>query len=79
MKKGFLLSSIVLLKFFVSSSVFANGLYLNGVGFRAMSMGGAFVGLSDDYSAGFWNPATASQMDWSTVGFYAAFYSPTST
>src|SRR5512141_108181 len=28
-----------------------------GVGARALGMGGAFVGLSDDATAGYWNPA----------------------
>jgi long-chain fatty acid transport protein len=79
MKKGLFIFAIILVTFFSSSSVFANGLYLNGLGSRAMSMGGAFVGLADDYSAGFWNPAAASQLDWTTIGFYAAFYSPTSS
>ncbi len=79
MKKGLLLLTIILLAFFLSSSVYANGLYLNGLGSRAMSMGGAFVGLADDYSAGFWNPAAASQFDWTTLGFYMAYYSPSSS
>ena len=28
-----------------------------GVGSRAMGMGGAYVGIADDYSALYWNPA----------------------
>ena len=48
----------------------ASGLYLNGLGSRATSMGGAFVGLVDDYSAGYWNPAAVSQFDWTTKKFY---------
>ncbi len=40
-----------------SSLALANGLNLNGFGARAAAMGGAFVGLADDYSAVFWNPA----------------------
>jgi long-chain fatty acid transport protein len=79
MKKGSLLLSIILLTVFVSSSVNANGLYLNSLGSRAVSMGGAFVGLADDFSAGFWNPAAASQLDWTTAGIYAAYYIPSSS
>jgi long-chain fatty acid transport protein len=79
MKKGSLLLSIILLTVFVSSSVYANGLYLNSLGSRAVSMGGAFVGLADDFSAGFWNPAAASQLDWTTAGIYAAYYVPSSS
>ena len=40
----------------------ANGLNLNGVGSKAIAMGGAFIGLADDYSAVYWNPAGLVQM-----------------
>ena len=43
--------------FFLNSTVLANGLNLNGFGAKAVAMGGAFVGLADDYTAVFWNPA----------------------
>lgn len=33
-----------------------------GVGSRAIGMGGAYIGVSDDYSAVFWNPAGLAQM-----------------
>lgn len=33
-----------------------------GVGSRAMGMGGAYVGVSDDYSAIYWNPAGLGQI-----------------
>ena len=33
-----------------------------GVGSRALSMGGAYVGVSDDYSAIYWNPAGLGQI-----------------
>lgn len=79
MKKGFVLSFIFLMTVFLSSSVFANGLYINSLGSRAMSMGGAFVGLADDFSAGFWNPAAVSQFDHISCGFYGAFYIPSSS
>jgi len=42
---------------FLSTLSFANGLNLNSLGSRAQAMGGAFVGLADDFSAIFWNPA----------------------
>jgi len=47
----------VLLIFAISSSSFANGLSLNSVGTRALGMGGAFVGLANDGTAIYWNPA----------------------
>ena len=34
-----------------------------GVGVRAMGMGGAFVGVADDYTAAYWNPAGLAQID----------------
>jgi len=37
----------------------ANGLSLNGLGSKAVSMGGAFIGLADDFSLVYWNPAGA--------------------
>jgi len=39
-----------------------NGLYTPTVGARANAMGGAFVGLADDYSAVYWNPAGITQI-----------------
>lgn len=54
----------------MSSLALANGLNLNSLGSRALSMGGAFVGLADDYSAIFWNPAGMSQFGSRYIGFY---------
>jgi len=34
-----------------------------GVGVRAMGMGGAFVGVADDFTAIYWNPAGLAQID----------------
>ena len=33
-----------------------------GVGARAVGMGGAYTGISDDYTAMYWNPAGLGQM-----------------
>lgn len=46
----------------LSTGLFANGINLNSIGSKAISMGGAFVGLADDFSAVFWNPAGLTQM-----------------
>jgi len=40
----------------------ANGFYTPTVGPRASAMGGAFIGLADDYSAVYWNPAGITQI-----------------
>jgi len=45
-----------------SPALYSNGLNLNGNGAKAVSMAGAFVGLADDYSAVFFNPAGLTQM-----------------
>ena len=34
-----------------------------GVGVRAMGMGGAFIGVADDFTALYWNPAGLAQLD----------------
>jgi long-chain fatty acid transport protein len=57
----------------------ANGLNLNGLGSRAQAMGGAFVGIADDFSAVFWNPAGAAGFRKEMFGFYAADLIPTAT
>lgn len=54
----------------------ANGLNLNGLGSRARGMGGAFVGVADDFSAVFWNPAGAAGFRQTTYGFYATDLMP---
>jgi long-chain fatty acid transport protein len=48
----------------------ANGLNLNGVGSKAIAMGGAFIGQADDYSAVFWNPAGLTQMKNTSVSLF---------
>lgn len=57
----------------------ANGLNLNGLGARAVAMGGAFVGLADDYSAVFWNPAGIAQFSQTTMGMTGDLIMPSSS
>lgn len=70
MKKGKFVLALLLFFLLMSSSAFANGLNLNSIGTRALSMGGAFVALADDYSAIFWNPAGMTQFTQKYLGFY---------
>ncbi len=63
----------------LTSLAAANGLNLNGLGTRAQSMGGAFVGVADDFSAVFWNPAGAAGFKQPTFGFYAVDLIPKAT
>ncbi len=62
----------------LASGLLANGLNLNGFGARAAAMGGAFVGLADDYTAVFWNPAGLAQLKKPTFGLTGTFLVPTS-
>jgi len=55
MKKILLLTCLLSVVFVTNA--FANGLSLNSIGPKALGMGGAFVGLADDGSAIYWNPA----------------------
>ena len=57
--------------FFAGVSLsFGNGLNLNSLGSRAGAMGGAFVGLANDFSAVYWNPAGLGFFTARTFGFY---------
>jgi long-chain fatty acid transport protein len=47
----------------------SGGLALPGVGSKALSMGGAFRGLADDWSASFWNPAGLANLPKSEFSF----------
>ena len=61
MKRSRTLIGTVLVVMMISGGLFANGLSLNSIGTRAMSMGGAYVGLSNDLTAIYWNPAGLTQ------------------
>jgi long-chain fatty acid transport protein len=64
---------------FLSSLAMANGLNLNSLGTRALAMGGAFVGLADDFSAIYWNPAGMALFQKKYFGFYGTDLIPSST
>jgi long-chain fatty acid transport protein len=60
MKNGYgivLLFPFLFLLFLNGSAFGDGGFALSGVGSKALSLGGAFRGLADDWSASFWNPA----------------------
>jgi long-chain fatty acid transport protein len=69
----------VVLVIMTGVSLPANGLNLNGIGSRAIAMGGAFIGLADDYSAVFWNPAGLAQMEKSSLSFFVTDLIPSGT
>ena len=64
---------------FLSSFGFSNGLNLNGLGARMVAMGGAFVGLADDFSAVMWNPAGLAQLNSTTFGLSGDIIIPNGT
>ncbi len=59
--------AIVLIVLFAFSLAFSNGLSLNSVGTRALGMGGAFIGLANDATAIYWNPAGLAKIGSNTV------------
>jgi long-chain fatty acid transport protein len=70
MKHFLKLAAISVLMVCLSTGVYSNGLNLNSNGSKAIAMGGAFVGLADDYSAVFWNPAGLTQMKETNVALF---------
>jgi long-chain fatty acid transport protein len=63
----------------LTTGLFANGLNLNGNGSKANAMGGAFVGLANDFSAAYWNPAGLAQMTKASFSLYGADILPFGT
>ncbi|HVP36989.1 MAG TPA: outer membrane protein transport protein [Terriglobales bacterium] len=54
----------------------SSGLIPSGVGAKALSLGGAFRGLADDWSAAYWNPAGLGFQTKSEVNFSLMVLSP---
>lgn len=79
MKHLLRLLAVSVLMLGMSLGLYSNGLNLNGNGSKAISMGGAFVGLADDYSAVFWNPAGLTQMKEPQMSFFAVDIIPKGT
>jgi len=63
----------------LTTGLFANGLNLNGNGSKANAMGGAFVGLANDFSAAYWNPAGLAQMTTASFSLYGSDILPFGT
>ena len=79
MRKGKKAVALVVGLAVVASLTWANGLNLNSLGTRALTMGGAYVGLANDFSAVFWNPAGAGFFKTKTFGFYGTDMIPSGT
>jgi len=61
-KKTYLVIIIILALCSNSSLAISAGILLEGLGTRAVTMGGAFIGLADDSSAIFWNPGGLARL-----------------
>ena len=70
MKKFVIFVFLLALVLAISGTIFANGFNLNGVGAKAIGMGGAFIGMADDFSAVYWNPAGLTQLDRPTLTLF---------
>lgn len=72
MSKRLVCSAVLFVLFVCASQVFAKGIFITP-GARANAMGAAYIGIADDLTAIYWNPAGLSQLDKS--GFeISAFY-----
>lgn len=79
MKHLLKLTVILVLMFAMSLGLYSNGLNLNSNGSKATAMGGAFIGLADDYSAVFWNPAGLTQMKGANFAIFGENIFPSGT
>lgn len=79
MEKNLKRKMVVALTILLLSSGLArsNGLNLNGLGSKAVAMGGAFIGLADDFSLVYWNPAGAGFLRQPLFGSYVTDLIPT--
>ncbi len=59
---------VIVLVFVLPTSVLASAYESGGFGSRAISMGGAYIGLADDWTAIYWNPAGLAQLTGWGVG-----------
>ena len=69
MKRRYLLLAITICLFLIPLTADANVMGIYGYGPRASAMGMAYVGLADDYSAIYYNPAGLVQIPTNSVGF----------
>ena len=52
----------------LTPALYAGGYEWGGLGSRAAAMGGAFIGLADDWTASYWNPGGLAQLEGNGVG-----------
>lgn len=69
----------LLFVFLAVNFVYPNGLSLNSIGPRGFGMGGAFVGLANDHTAIYWNPAGLTQTQKNFIGAFVTDVIPIGT
>lgn len=77
MNRWFSNLTLFLLSALLAAPVYAGGYEWGGLGTRACSMGGAFIGLADDWTASYWNPAGLAQLKTDGVGADFLYTHPT--
>ncbi|MFZ5515691.1 MAG: OmpP1/FadL family transporter [Candidatus Zhuqueibacterota bacterium] len=75
--KRFTSFSTFVIVLFLTTSLFASGVGLTGVGARATALGGAYRGVANDWSAMYWNPAGLSKVQGMHFGFSMERIKPT--
>ncbi|MFB0520371.1 MAG: OmpP1/FadL family transporter [Desulfatiglandales bacterium] len=68
-KRAFILLVVSIFLGSQTTFVYAGAYEWGGLGERAQSMGGAFIGLADDWTAIYWNPAGLTQLKGARWGF----------
>ncbi|MGA2298096.1 MAG: outer membrane protein transport protein [FCB group bacterium] len=71
--------SILSLFIILSVYSYSNGLSLNSIGPKALGMGGAFIGIADDYTAVYWNPAGIVNLKKAQIALFVTDDVPWST
>lgn len=69
MRKGFCISACLFWLLSRPAPIWAGAFEGPGLGPRATGMGGAFIGVADDWTALYWNPAGLSQLNGSGLAF----------
>ncbi len=77
MRKSLTLLLVIVMVF--SGGLMANGLSLNSIGTKALGMGGAFVGVANDLTAIYWNPAGLTQVKGTNVALFVTDIIPMGT
>ncbi|TFB10378.1 hypothetical protein E3V36_03990 [Candidatus Marinimicrobia bacterium MT.SAG.2] len=73
------ISIMSLILFAPFTELSASGIGLKLVGSRAFSLGGAFRGVANDFSAAYWNPAGMTRLNGFQIGFGAVGVIPVAT